>query len=98
MVYKVDNNQLEIVRAARKIGAFVKVLSEVGHGFPDLLIAFGGVIYLCEVKLNKSSKLTPRQKDFIEKFPCPVYRIESVDNVIDLLLNSEKRDGLVIRC
>ena len=47
---KVDANQAEIVNALRAVGAQVQSLAAVGHGVPDLLVAFRGDWYVAEVK------------------------------------------------
>lgn len=47
---RVDANQCAIVKAMRKQGAFVQMLSEVGHGVPDLLVGYAGKTALVEVK------------------------------------------------
>ena len=49
-MYRADHNQAEIVRQLRDCGCSVQVLSQVGNGFPDLLVGFRGVNYLIEVK------------------------------------------------
>jgi hypothetical protein len=35
---RVDQNQSEIVAALRRVGCSVQILSDVGHGCPDLLV------------------------------------------------------------
>lgn len=47
---KVDENQAEIVKALRKIGAKVTSLAAVGNGVPDLLCWYAGLWTLLEVK------------------------------------------------
>lgn len=47
---KTDSNQVEIVKAFRKIGASVQILSAVGKGCPDVLVGFRGVNVLVEIK------------------------------------------------
>lgn len=58
-----DTNQEALIDEARKHGASVKVLDQVGLGFPDLLLGYLGVNLLVEVK-HKKAKLTPIQKSF----------------------------------
>jgi hypothetical protein len=57
---RADNNQDEIVKGLRAIGASVIVLSQVGCGTPDLLVGFRGQNYLIEVK-EKLGKLSAVQ-------------------------------------
>lgn len=85
MVFKVDDNQYLIVKAARELGASVLVLSKVGKGCPDLLIAYKGQLYLCEVKIDSKAKLTPRQTTFVENWHSPIYRLETVDHLLLML-------------
>lgn len=61
--HKVDANQSAIVKALRQIpGVHVTVLSNVGAGVPDLLVAYQGILYLMEIKdPKKPSPLTPDQ-------------------------------------
>ena len=47
---KVDANQAEIVKALRKVGAFVQSLAAIGEGCPDLLVGYKRDMYLMEVK------------------------------------------------
>ena len=47
---KIDENQVEIVKALRKAGASVTHLHAVGQGCPDLMVGFRGSNYALEVK------------------------------------------------
>jgi len=82
---KVDNNQLEIVKAFRSMGATVLNLSTVGKGCPDLLIGYKNISVLVEVK-SKTGKFTEAQLKFIEQWRGgPVNRIDSVEGAIRLI-------------
>ncbi len=60
---RTDANQLEIVRMLNVIpGVSVKVLSDVGDGFTDIIVGRRGVNHLIEIK--NGSCLTPAQKNF----------------------------------
>jgi len=74
---KVDGNQREIVRALRAAGRRVEVLSDVGRGVPDLLVAWAGRMLLVEVK-EPGGKLTPDQERWIAEWPAPVVVVRSV--------------------
>jgi Holliday junction resolvase len=52
---KVDDNQEEIVKALRAVGATVQTLAAVGKGVPDLLVGYHGKTILVEVKDGKKS-------------------------------------------
>ena len=62
MRYKsVDKNQAEIVSALVKVGASVHITSDVGDGFPDIVVGWRGGNFLLEIKtregrLNKAQK------------------------------------------
>ncbi len=47
---KIDNNQPEIVKAFRQIGASVQILSAVGKGCPDTIVGFRGRNIFVEIK------------------------------------------------
>lgn len=64
---KADSNQKEIVNALRSVGASVFITSQVGNGFPDLVVGIFGKNYLIEVKNKKGkNKLEPKQIIFHE--------------------------------
>ena len=82
---KVDNNQLEIVKAFRSMGATVLNLSGVGKGCPDLLIGYKSISVLVEIK-SKTGKFTEPQLKFMEQWQGgAVNRIDSVDGAIRLI-------------
>lgn len=62
---RVDENQPEIVKALRAVGATVEVTSAVGKGFPDLVVGLRGQTELMEIKNPLKPKadrvLTPDQ-------------------------------------
>jgi Holliday junction resolvase len=69
---KVDRNQPEIVSFFRKAGCSVAVTSSAHDGFPDLVVGFGGLTVLVEVKYGElpqsRQQLTPKQVDFFNEF------------------------------
>jgi hypothetical protein len=86
---RTDSNQQEIVEALRKVGARVQILSQVGGGCPDLLIAFRGRWFVAEIKdgrLPPSEKtLTRFESGWFEEFwehSGPLRVIESVDEAL----------------
>jgi hypothetical protein len=88
---KVDSNHVEIVKALRKVGAFVQSLAGVGNGCPDLLVAYQGRFILLEVKDGtkppSQRRLTPDQVRWISVLDtrAPVYVVKSVDEAIACL-------------
>jgi len=83
---RVDNNQLEIIKAFQAMGATVLNLSTVGKGCPDLLIGYKNKhSVLVEVK-SKTGKFTEPQLKFMEQWQGgAVNRIDSVDGAIRLI-------------
>ena len=61
-----DANQRRIVDALRRMGASVVITADVGGGFPDLVVGWGGETYLVEVK--NRTKLSESQRRFREKW------------------------------
>lgn len=93
MVYRkaarVDANQAEIIKAARRLGATVEVTSAVGKGFPDFVMGIFGINFLIEVKdgekVPSQRKLTDDQVRWHHKWNGTVHVIKSVDEIIELI-------------
>lgn len=63
--HRKDKNEKQIVDELRNkynLGVFVS--SDVGSGFPDIVVAYNHKNYFIEIKFDKSSKLTPAQVKF----------------------------------
>ena len=87
---RVDSNHAEIVKFFRSVpGCAVLDLSRVGGGCPDILICHQQVLSLIEIKHGELSpsrkKLTPDQDKFHQKWPGPIYIIESIKAAETLL-------------
>lgn len=85
---KVDANQAELVKTLRKLGISVAITSSAHDGFPDLVLGYGGVTVLAEVKDGNrppsERKLTPRQVEFHGEFAGAITIIETVEQAIKL--------------
>lgn len=82
---RVDGNQAQITQALRKCGCLVQTTHTIGRGFPDLLIAYQGVMALLEVKMP-GAKLTDDEVQWHRKWAdAPVYIVESVEQIPNLL-------------
>lgn len=85
---RVDDNQKEIVKGLRAVGAHVQSLSDVGDGCPDLLIAFRGIWYICELKDGAKHasrrRLTPKELAWHKKFntQAPVFIFTNLDEAL----------------
>ena len=61
---KRDANHGEIVEVLRCYGFSVYDAAHAGRDFPDLVVGFGGVTYLVEIKSSETAPLTPGQVEF----------------------------------
>jgi hypothetical protein len=80
---KIDTNQHEIVQALRTAGAVVQSLAAVGHGVPDLLVAYRGGWYVMEIKAGRG-KLTPDEQKWIDTVgtSAPVFIVRSAEDAL----------------
>ena len=90
---RIDENQNEIVKALRKAGAYVRIISQ-GDGIPDLLVAYKGVTILMEVKdgdkVPSARKLTEAEQKFFDEWTGGMLVIvNSVDEAIATLRNCD---------
>lgn len=84
-VRRTDKNQAEIVSALRNLGAHVACTHTVGHGFPDLVVAFGNRLTLLEVK-SDGGKLTADEQKFSDEWHGYVDVVRSVEEAINVVL------------
>ena len=87
--FATDANQPEIIRALRKAGALVEDTSKSGKGFPDLVVAFRGTVYLIEVKdgakIPSARKLTKDQVIWHEKWAGYVSIAKNIDEALNVI-------------
>lgn len=83
---KIDDNQPEIVEAARRMGCSVQPLHSVGKGCPDLLVGISGINDLWEVKDGakppSARRLTPDQIEWHDAWRGHVQVVDSVEKAI----------------
>ena len=85
-----DDNQGEIVSALRKIGCEVAITSQVGNGFPDLVVGtpFQKRIVLLEVKdgakVPSAQKLTEHEQRFHDEW-SPYGAVFIVKNITEAI-------------
>ena len=65
-----DENHAEIVAGLKQACRSVAETHRLGGGFPDLLVGFGGKMWLFEVK-TKEGKLQKSQLEFFETWRGP---------------------------
>ena len=86
---RIDANQNEIVDALRSVGALVAITSALGNGFPDIVTAFRGRLYLVEIKDGRSPpsarKLTKPEAEFHAKWTGYVHIVNNIDEALQLI-------------
>ncbi len=91
---RVDDNQVEIVKTLRKMGVLVHVTSDLGNGFPDLVVSFKGKLWLVEIKDGKKAKsrqkLTEKESEFHSIWAKHICIINSIDQAIDFVNSGMK--------
>lgn len=83
---RTDDNQADIVKALRDVGATVQPLHTIGRGCPDALVGFRGNNYLLEIKdgRKRASKrqLTPDEATWHDEWRGQVTVVESEDDAL----------------
>lgn len=86
MVYKrVDNCQVQVVKALRDLGATVQHLHAVGKGCPDIVVGFKGKNLLLEIKDGDKKVLTPDQVNWHKLWKGQVNVVTSIDDAKTLI-------------
>lgn len=81
---KVDANQAEVIKALRDCGAAVTPLHQVGQGVPDILVSYGGVWYLMELKTKKGS-VNEIQNEWMLKQKAPTYVVRTPAEACEII-------------
>lgn len=84
MPKRTDNNQQEIVKALRKMGAAVLHTHTLGGGAPDLIVSFRGRSHLVEIKRGHK-KLNKLQLAFHDSWHSRIYILRSVDEAVQFM-------------
>ncbi len=87
MIRKVDDNHKQIVDALRKIsGVSVFSIHTIGKGVPDIVVGYGGLNYLFEIKDGakppSQQKLTPMEVTFFEKWKGQVHVATCLNDIL----------------
>jgi hypothetical protein len=86
MVYKrVDNNQVQIVKALRDMGCTVEHLHAVGKGCPDIIVGFKARNFLLEIKDGDKKVLTPDQFNWHRLWKGQVNVVTNIDDAKNLI-------------
>jgi hypothetical protein len=96
MPKRIDANQVEIVKALRKVGCSVQILSAVGRGCPDIIVGRAGQNYLLELKdgskVPSKRVLTPDEQVWHERWSGSVHVVESIEDALVAVGLLDKRD------
>lgn len=87
MAHRTDNNQAEIVRTLKAVGATVTDTSMVGGGFPDLVVGFCKKDFKIEIKNpDARGKLRTSQIIFQEYWKGDkVHVVESAEEALKVI-------------
>jgi len=84
-----DANHREIISQLRQIGCSVFDTSNLGEGFPDIVVGFRGKNYLFEIKDGSKPpsqrKLREKQIKFLNDWRGEVYVIENLEDALKVL-------------
>lgn len=97
---RTDANQEEIVKQLRQIGASVWVTSSMGHGAPDLVVGWRGLVCLpMEIKdgdkPTSAQKLTADEVNFHSRWAGPIAVVTSGEHAVTTLVEFAKKLGAV---
>lgn len=86
---RTDANQQEIVRDLRKLGASVALTSNLGSGYPDILVGWQGKNYWFELKdptqPSSKRKLTEDEQDFRLCWEGHIATAETLEDIMDVM-------------
>ena len=86
MVYKVDQNQKELIEAAKKLGFSVKNTAMVKDGFVDVVLGIHGLNFLIEIKNpsgpSTQQKLTIMEEKFHREWNGSTHIVKTIDDLI----------------
>ena len=81
-----DLNQSAIIKCLRAVGCSVAVTSQLGYGFPDIVVGYMNKNYLFEIKNNSTrGKLNDSQIDFHSKWQGKVFVVYSLNEIFKVL-------------
>jgi Holliday junction resolvase len=85
---RVDDNQKDIVKKLRTIGATVMHCHTLGHGAPDIVVGYRGKNYLCEIKdpakPPSQRQLTSDEVEFHNEWKGQIAVIETIEDFLIL--------------
>lgn len=84
-----DANHAEIKSAFLSVGCSVHDTTDVGNGFPDLVVGIAGANLLVEVK-TPTGDHTPEQVRFYDEWRGSHYTIRSTEQAVQLVQSVRK--------
>ena len=99
---RTDSNQAAIVNVYRRAGASVAILSSVGHGVPDLMVAHafgdGCRTFLVEIKdparPPSARRLNPDERRWAEAWRGEYWIVETADDALRSLKEPRLEGGI----
>ena len=95
---RTDANQAAVVRDLRKLGASVAMTSNLGTGYPDILVGWRDRNFWFELKdpnqPPSKKKLTDDEKDFHLAWSGQIAVIETVEDALDVMCLGASRPEL----
>lgn len=86
MPKRVDANQPQIVAELRDLGFQVFVTSDMGRGFPDIVVGDRERVYLFEIKdPTQRWRMTPAEEEFHDLWGELVRVIESTEDALEAM-------------
>lgn len=86
---RVDVNQSRIVKALREYGATVAITSQLGGGFPDIVVGYACRNFMFEIKDPKKPlsqrKLTPDEQRFSDAWEGQYAVVQTAEEAIAIL-------------
>ena len=81
-----DLNQSAIIKCLRAVGCSVAVTSQLGYGFPDIVVGYMNKNYLFEIKNNSThGKLNDSQLAFHSKWKGKIFIVYSIQDIYKIL-------------
>lgn len=97
---RTDANQVEIVKYLRTLGMKVEIASNIGGGFPDLIVGFRGVTCLVEIKdggkVASARELTQAQVEWHALWSGHAVVCESKEDAATAVIEHAKNWGKLI--
>lgn len=89
-----DANQGQIVQQCRDLGYSVAVTSDLGNGFPDIMVGTAGFNLMFEIKdpsqPPSKRRLTPNEVDFHAGWRGQIDVVETIDDIVRVVAHKLK--------